>query len=149
VTDANLRVRRAGVADLDQVVSLVRSQGLPLDGLRDHLAMILVASDDSDIVGSAAVEMYADGALLRSVAVTPARQGHGVGRKLTEAAVQLAADHGASVVFVLTTTAERYFPKLGFERIDRGDVPQGVRGSVEFTSACPMSAVVLQRVIRP
>jgi amino-acid N-acetyltransferase len=45
----------------------------------------------------------------------------------------------------LTTTAERYFPKFGFERIERNDVPASVQASVEFTSACPSSAIVMRK----
>ena len=47
----------------------------PLDGLADHLATTLVARRDGAIVGSAALEMYPDGALLRSVAVAPTCRG--------------------------------------------------------------------------
>jgi amino-acid N-acetyltransferase len=46
-------------------------------------------------------------------------------------------------LYLLTTTAEGYFPKLGFERISRGDVPASIQASVEFTSACPASAIVM------
>jgi amino-acid N-acetyltransferase len=45
----------------------------------------------------------------------------------------------------LTTTAERFFPKFGFEPIDREQVPPSVRESVEFQSACPASAIVMRK----
>ena len=37
-------------------------------------------------------------------------------------------------MFLLTTTAERFFPKFGFEQITRDEVPETVQASVEFTS---------------
>ena len=62
------------------MLSLLRARGLLLDGLRDHLLTTLVVSQDNLVVGSAALEMYANGALLRSVAVVESMQGHGLGQ---------------------------------------------------------------------
>ncbi|MGH7620943.1 MAG: arsenic resistance N-acetyltransferase ArsN2, partial [Gemmatimonadaceae bacterium] len=52
---------------------------------------------------------------------------------------------GIDELYLLTTTAERFFAELGFRTIDRADVPASVRGSVEFTSACPDTAVAMNR----
>ena len=50
-------------------------------------------------------------------------------------------------VYLLTTTADGFFPRFGFSRITRDDVPDSVKGSVEFRSACPASAVVMRKVL--
>jgi amino-acid N-acetyltransferase len=97
------------------------------------------------VVGAAAVEVYADGALLRSVVVDPAVQGQGLGHRLSEAALSIAKAHGTQTVFLLTTTAEKFFPRLGFAPITRDDVPASVQASIEFQSACPASAVVMRK----
>ena len=141
------RVQPARPEDFDAIARLLGDHELPVDGLRDHLATTLVARDADAIVGSAALEMYADGALLRSVAVAPALQGSGLGRTLTDAAIALARARRSPALYLLTTTAERYFPKFGFERVERRDVPPGVQASVEFTSACPASAIVMRKVL--
>ena len=131
--------------DLDGVLGLLTENRLPLDGLREHLATTLVARQDGRIVGSAALEMYPNGALLRSVAVAPALQRHRLGRDLTDAAIRLAEARRVPAIYLLTTTADQYFPKFGFERIARSDVPADVQMSVEFTSACPSSATVMRK----
>lgn len=87
------------------------------------------------------------GALLRSVTVAPEAQGQRIGHQLTEAALNLARQCSVDAVFLLTTTAETFFPRFGFERISRADVPQSVQASVEFQSACPESAVVMRKRI--
>ena len=138
-------IDRARSDDLDAVLRLLTENHLPLAGLREHLATTLVARQDGTIVGSAALEMYADGALLRSVAVAPAMQRHHLGRELTEAAIHLAQERDARAVYLLTTTAAEYFPRFGFEPITRADVPASVQTSVEFTSACPASATVMRK----
>jgi amino-acid N-acetyltransferase len=140
-------IERAQAADAPAILALLEQNHLPLDGLTDHIASTLVARQDGHIVGSAALEAYADGVLLRSVAVAPQLQHQGVGGELTRAALRLASEMHAPAVYLLTTTAERYFSKVGFERITRADVPQSVQRSVEFTSACPSSAVVMRRAL--
>jgi amino-acid N-acetyltransferase len=138
-------IEHAKERDLSQVLALLDRLSLPLAGVTDHLGTMVVARANGRVVGAAALELYADGALLRSVAVDSALQGKRVGHQLTEAALQLAQEHGADTVFLLTTTAEKFFPKFGFEQITRQEVPASVQASVEFQSACPASAVVMRK----
>jgi amino-acid N-acetyltransferase len=140
-----LEIGRVRAAEADDVFRLLVERRLPLEGLREHLATTLVARQDGQIVGSAAIEVYADGGLLRSVAVAPDLQGQRVGRQLTEAALDLALEHRLPAVYLLTETAADYFPRFGFERIARADVPPGVQTSIEFTSVCPSSATVMRK----
>lgn len=81
------------------------------------------------------------------MAIAPEQQGQGLGHALTEAAIRLARDFRVPAVYLLTTTAEQYFPKFGFERIGRTDVPPTVQTSIEFTSACPSSATVMRKTL--
>jgi N-acetylglutamate synthase-like GNAT family acetyltransferase len=104
----DVRIERALPADLDAVLGLVVANGLPTDGLQEHLSTTLVARRANVVIGSSALELYADGALLRSVAVDPHEQGHGLGHRLTDAAIDLARAAGARSVYLLTTTAEEF-----------------------------------------
>jgi amino-acid N-acetyltransferase len=137
-------IERAHREDLASVLDLLDRHGLPLDGAGGLGDTLVVARLNGEVVGAAGLELYADGALLRSVVVDARAQGQGLGHRLTEAALTLARDRGASVVFLLTTTAAQFFPRFGFEQITRDDVPESVRQSVEFQSACPASAVVMR-----
>lgn len=139
----------ARTSDLPAVHRLLATQHLPLDGVDDHLETMLVARTGNDVVGAVAVEVYADGALLRSVVVDPVYQGQGLGCRLTESALQLADRHGVSVVFLLTTTAAKFFPRFGFGPVPRNEVPASVQASVEFQSACPDSATVMKKTLGP
>ena len=131
--------------DAAGILSLLEDAHLPTDGLTDHLATALVARRHGRIVGSAALEVYADGALLRSVAVESSLRGTGLGQRLTDAAIARAVELAMPAVYLLTTTAERFFPKFGFTTITRDEVPASVRQSVEFTTACPASAIVMRK----
>ena len=142
---ATTHIDRARREDLEALLRLLEQNHLPAAGFPEHLDTAFVARQDGQIVGSAALEVHPDGALLRSVAVSPALQGRGLGRELTTAAIELARRMQAPALYLLTTTAEDYFPKFGFERIARSDVPVAVQASIEFTSACPSSAIVMRR----
>ena len=140
-------VEPATPSDLPAVLALLERLDLPVEGVAQCLGRMVVARDGVQVVGAAAVESYAHGALLRSVVVDPARQGEGVGQRLVVAALEMARREGAEAVFLLTTTAESFFPKFGFEAIPRAEVPPSVRASVEFQSACPASAVAMRAAL--
>jgi amino-acid N-acetyltransferase len=139
----DVTIRRAARHDEAAIVELVARNGLPLDGLLDLLDAALVASAGGRVVGCAALEVYADSALLRSVAVDETARGQGIGQRLVRAALDLAHERGVRSAYLLTTTAEPFFPRFGFQRIDRREVPVDVQQSVEFRSACPASAAVM------
>ncbi len=138
-------IERAQPEDIASVLSLLERHGLPLDGADAMGDAVVVARLDGRVVGAAGLERYADGALLRSVVVDASAQRHGLGQRLTEAALALAREVCMPSVFLLTTTADGFFPRFGFERIGREDVPESVRQSVEFRSACPASAVAMRK----
>jgi len=143
----SVTITRAAPGDAGALLALMKDNGLPTDGLADHVATTLIAREGERVIGSAGLEIYPDGALLRSVAVAADRRDSGVGRKLTDAALALAREERVVTLFLLTTTAEYYFPKFGFEPIPRADVPPGVQQSVEFRSACPASAVAMRKAL--
>ena len=144
-----IEIDEATWADFDAVCALLRDHKLPVVGLREHFDRAIVARLNGEVVGTAALELYPDGALLRSVAVMHRLTGRGIGRDLIEAILQRAASEHTVAVYLLTETAADLFVRFGFERISRAEVPPGVRTSIEFTSACPSSATVMRRAMIP
>jgi len=140
-----ITIERARPEDADSIRALLQEHRLPVDDVESHLGSALIARHKGTVVGCAALEVYPDGVLLRSVAVSPALQGNGVGRRLTDAMVDLARTLESPALYLLTTTAQKYFPSFGFEEIDRSAVPVSVQASVEFTSACPSTAIVMRK----
>jgi amino-acid N-acetyltransferase len=138
-------LRRAEPADHEAVAALLRDLELPTEGVADWLDRFWVAEHERTVVGVAGMERYGDSGLLRSVAVAPAWRGSGLGRTLVDHVLEEGRTAGVRDVYLLTTTAEHYFPRLGFICVDRESVPAGLRASAEFTGACPASAVVMCR----
>jgi len=126
--------------DLAAILALLERGRLPAAGIEQHVAGAVVARDDQRVIGCAAVELYEQAGLLRSVAVDQDFRGRGLGVRLTEAALTSARARGVRTLYLLTETAAGFFPRFGFRPIPRDQVSPAVRRSVEFTTACPASA---------
>jgi len=143
-----MQVERATSDDLENIERLLVVSGLPLDGARDAFATGVVARRRGEVVGAAAIEPYGPSGLLRSVAVEPAQRGTGIGGSLVDSSEQLARDLGMDELYLLTETAETWFERRGYRAIEREVVPEPVRGSIEFTTACSTTAVAMWRALR-
>ncbi|MDP9179368.1 MAG: arsenic resistance N-acetyltransferase ArsN2 [Gemmatimonadota bacterium] len=141
---ADVHVRAATAKDLAAVEDLLRQSDLPLDGVSESLASFVVAEREGKIVGVAGLEECGDYGLLRSAAVTPEWRGRGLGRTLVERVIANAESSGLRALYLLTTTAEKYFPTFGFRETTRDGVPLAVQATAEFTDACPSSATVMK-----
>lgn len=142
-------IRRATARDHAALLSLLTDAGLPTEGVPESLEGFVVAENvDGAIVGAAAVEIYGDQGLLRSVVVAPSLRGTGLGQALTEHVIAGAGNRGITDLYLLTTTAERFFPRFGFRLVTRDMVPEAVQASVEFQGACPSTAAIMHRLIK-
>jgi len=136
-------LRAARNEDLGAVEQLLTASGLPVDGVADALCTFIVAESQSQIVGVVGLEICCEHALLRSTAVAPEWRDRGLGRQLVERIIAEAEARHISALYLLTTTAERYFPTFGFVKTTRDAVPEPVQRTGEFVSACPASATVM------
>jgi len=145
----NWKIEQATPANWPEIVALLRSVELPLDGLYEHQGTIHVAKIGHEIVGCAALELYGHFALLRSVAVAKSHQGYGLGLALTESILDLSRALEVKRVYLLTETAGEFFSCYGFKPIDRLNIPEVVKQSNEFVSACPVSCLAMVLALEP
>src|SRR3954466_4571417 len=138
-------IRDAQSSDFDPVETLLASNDLPLDGVSENFGEFVVAEEKGRIAGAIGLERFGSAALLRSAVVAPDQRGSGIGAKLVERLLDRARKTGISEIYLLTTTAENYFPRFGFERTTRDAVPGAVKQSSEFRAACPDTAIVMAR----
>jgi amino-acid N-acetyltransferase len=142
-----MKIRPVTSQDLGAVESLLSASNLPLDGVKEHFSSFVVADDDGAIAGTIGLEKFGPVALLRSAVVSPEYRGSGIGSRLVEEVLERAEEDGIEELFLLTTTAESYFPRFGFTRTTRSAVPPAMKASAEFQGACPDSAAVMTRRI--
>jgi amino-acid N-acetyltransferase len=143
-------IRPATAGDLPAIYELLEASSLPTVGVDDALEGFFVAESNRDVVGVIGLEACGSRfALLRSAAVAGSWQKHGLGRRLVERALAEASARNYEALYLLTTTAEHYFPKFGFATIERADAPVRVQATEEFRGACPASAIAMALAISP
>jgi amino-acid N-acetyltransferase len=140
----DITFRTANTDDWQQISALLQAADLPLDGAQAHLNGFVVAYQGQKLVGCAALERYGRSALLRSVATHPDFRGIGLGQELVRRVLEMALQAGTHEIVLLTTTADRFFPRFGFTVISRESAPDAVKESVEFQGACPDTAITMQ-----
>ena len=147
-------LRPATQADGPEIDRLLTDAGLPTAGVAEILTTrpddFVVADDPrGGLAAVAGLEVRGDDALLRSVAVRPEWRDRGLGRELVRRLVCIAEARGLRALYLLTMTAEHYFPRFGFEVADRQAIPAAIRDTLEFRSACPASAIAMVRSTTP
>jgi len=106
-------------------IMLPRTEFEMAENIRDFVVAEIPAIDTgpASIVGCGALHFYTpQSAEVRSLAVDPARKAEGLGRRIVEALEIEANENGLSTVFAFTYVPG-FFTKLGFEQVDRGELP--------------------------
>jgi amino-acid N-acetyltransferase len=148
ISTPSVTLRAAVDEDLGSVEQLLVASGLPVTGVAEALCSFIVAESDGRLVGVVGLEVCDEHALLRSTAVAADWRDRGLGRQLVERIIAEAESRNIRALYLLTTTAERYFPSFGFVKTTRQAVPEPVRQTAEFVSACPASATVMCLTLR-
>lgn len=143
-----INIKPATQKDLPAIRALLKENGLPLDGFPQDTPVILAAFNGTYFAGSAAIEIHGSFGLLRSVAVKVNQRGLQLGTHLVQSAQREAENLGLQALFLLTETAGSFFPRFGFEVLERSEVPATVRKSIEFTTACADTAVAMRLALR-
>ena len=143
IMTSGITLRAASANDLAAVEDLLTKSKLPVEGVKDSIGSFVVAESDGLLVGVGGVERCGEYGLLRSVAVDPAARGRGVGAAITERLIGNSQESGLRALYLLTTTAENYFPTFGFDKTSREAVPTEIQRTAEFRDICPSSATAM------
>jgi amino-acid N-acetyltransferase len=125
-------------------VALLESEGLPASDLTEsHLEHFFFTGTDGAPTALVGLEIYRQDALLRSLVVGAVARTRGLGSALVLHAEEYAAAHQVRAIYLLTTTAESYFERRGYRRIDRAEAPPSIQSTPEFAGLCPASSAVM------
>ena len=91
--------------------------------------------------------MFGDAGLPRSLAVEPAWRGSGIGERLVADNERRAHAAGVRALYLLTTTAQAYLQRLGYEDIQRDVVPTTIAAHPQFRGLCPASAKCMRKML--
>jgi amino-acid N-acetyltransferase len=160
-----VELRPAEPRDREYVEQLLAENGLPTSDLDSAYSSLFVCESanfepsagespdgeppEGERVGVGGLEVEGDAedaaGLLRSVAVEESARGAGYGTAICERLLDRARADDLDSVFLLTTTAEGFFADLGFQTVEREQVPDPIRGTAEFSDLCPASATCMKR----
>lgn len=143
-------IRDATPLDWPLVRNLLLGADLPVEDLStDRMSDFLVYVDAGGILaGAIGLEAHGQVALLRSLVVGDRVRGLGLGRRLVAALEDRARRAGLRELWLLTNDADGYFADLDYETAERAAAPDAIRGSAEFSSICPASAILMKKTLR-
>jgi len=130
------------------IIELLAAEKLPVEDLPQTLDSFIVAIQDGKVIGVAGIEVYGAYGLLRSLAVKQEYRSSGIAGKLLVRIDAMSSLKQLSALYLLTETAPGYFEKKDFYRISREDVPAEVQQSTEFSHVCPVSAIVMKKILK-
>jgi amino-acid N-acetyltransferase len=133
-----------GRPPLSTALALLQTQGLPVSDITDErLEHFFFIGSDGSPVGLVGLEIYGADALLRSLAVGASARTQGLGAALVRHAENYASALNVRAVYLLTMTAEAFFERRGYRRVDRTEAPPAIQSTREFASLCPTSSAFM------
>lgn len=128
---------------------LLEAEGLPSSDLdATQLEHFFFVGADAAPVALVGLEIFAGVALLRSLVVQTAARRSGLGSALVRHAESYAASRQIRDLFLLTTTAENFFLRHGYEPTARSSAPASIVQTQEFSSLCPASSAFMRKRLR-
>ncbi|MBT2774681.1 GNAT family N-acetyltransferase [Halomonas sp. ISL-60] len=136
------------VAYSQEVIDLLVACDLPVSDLRDNSDVYFFGfHHESELWGVIGVEVCGDYGLLRSLAISAAHRSNRLGQKLVAFSEEWAARSHLKALYLLTTTADGFFARLGYEVLDRSDAPRTITQTPQFAGLCPASSVCMGKAL--
>jgi len=125
-------------------VELLKKNNLPTEDINPGTQLFVIEENDS-VIGTIAVEYNFDVALLRSLSVCEQKRNSGIGQMLVAFIENYVQKQGVQSIYLLTTTAEAFFSKKGYESVDRNVVPDFIKNTKEFSIICSASSTLMKK----
>lgn len=142
----SITFKKARPGDLELIVGIVSGAGLPTyDITAAKLVRFIIAFEYDKPIGCAGYEISGRDTLLRSLAVVESARNMGLGRKLVKEIEMLSREAGAREIYLLTKTAPKYFPALGYRLITRDETSEDIEKLTQFTDTLPHEATCMAK----
>jgi len=143
-----ISIQSAAPSDYQAVSEFLSKHKLPIEDIDQELTHFFIVKQQGLPVGVIGMEQYGEYGLLRSMATDPAYRNNGIASSLVAALFTYGEKLGLKEMYLLTETAENYFAKRGFQKINREETPAAIKQSAEFSHLCPSTAVVMKKEIQ-
>ena len=134
----------ATLADENEIKSFLKRNDLLHQDINPcHLDHFLLLRDGSKLIGTVGLELKGHCALLRSLAIEKPYRKKGFASQLLGKIEQHAKSCNVKMLCLLTMTADTFFAKRGYGKIERNTAPPAVQETEEFKGLCPDTAVCM------
>jgi len=127
-------------------IRLLEKNNLPTEDINPGTQLFVIEEKDN-VVGTVAVEYNFNEALLRSLSVSEEKRNAGIGLILVQFIEDYVQKQGVRSIYLLTTTAENFFLKRGYQKIDRSAVPDFIKNTKEYSVLCSSSSALMQKAL--
>ena len=135
-----LNIQAATSKDIPQIKQLLSDCDLPTGDIDHTPAHFFLFYQNNQLVGISGIEHFGSVGLLRSTVVKKLFRNNNVGFELVSMTIAQAKKMNIHQLYLLTTTAGRFFRKLGFIDTARTKAPECIKLTHEFADLCPESA---------
>ena len=139
-----MTIRKATSNEYRAIINLLASNALPTADIYEKNITLFVGLVEDEIVAMIGIEQYENVALLRSLCVKDGFKNKKLGIQMLLHFFAFCEKEKIKTLYLLTTTAEHYFVRYGFEKITRDEAPQTIQQTREFQDICPSSAIIMK-----
>jgi amino-acid N-acetyltransferase len=125
-------------------VDLLKKNNLPTEDINPG-TQLFVVEEENKVIATIAVECDYNNALLRSLSVSEEKRNSGIGKQLVDFIEDYVKNQGVQDIYILTTTADKFFAKREYQKIERAAAPPFIQNTSEFSSVCPSSAIIMRK----
>jgi amino-acid N-acetyltransferase len=132
----------------DGLKAALTKAGLPADDVTHPKSFFCRFETLADIpAGFGGLEVHGGAALLRSVVILPPLRRMGMGGAIVSRLETEACALNCGSIYLVTTSAADFFGRLGYAPCSRSGVPEAIRQSPHFSSACCASGTVMVKQV--
>ena len=144
-TTNQFKITKAGDEQRQSIIALLQVEKLPVEDLPASLDNFFIATEEGKVIGAIGLEQYDNYGLLRSMVVDKEYRNKNIASQLVRQLENYTTTIGITCLYLLTETAAQYFERKGYSKISRDEVPVALQASSEFSSVCPVSAIVMKK----
>ena len=143
----NISIQPAQEIHQHAIKGLLLANDLPVSDLDSSPVSFFVVWYGDELGGCIGLEKYKTVAFLRSLVVPEKMRGKGIAKNLVSYVENECRQQKIKQIYLLTETAESFFKKAGYKKIDRSGVADAIKASAEFSELCAHTAVVMKKEI--
>lgn len=134
------------ISDKTDLIKLLEKENLPTSDIElNEIKRFFGVYINNNIIGAVGLEIYKDTSLLRSLVINSSYRGKGLGKKLIYFAEDFVKEKKIKNIFLLTSTAEKFFLNQNYKIIERSEAPKDIKSTSQFSSLCPSSSSFMMK----